>query len=420
MTDDAAPPVIDRHLPDHRRLGRELEMFATDELVGAGLPLWLPAGTTVRQELERFILDEERRAGWQHVVTPALGRRELYELSGHWAHYRDDMFPPMPDGSSELVLRPMNCPHHALVYRAAARSYRDLPLRIAELGTMYRNERSGVVGGLSRVRSMALNDGHVFCSRDELSAELASIVAMMRRAWRVLGIDVASHRLSLRGPGEKYIDDDDLWRQAEGALRAALDELEVSYVEAPGEAAFYGPKLDVQVRDPRGREETLSTVQVDFLLGRRLNLTYTDADASRQVPVVLHRSVISTMERMVACLLETHDGALPPWLSPVQVQILPVSSDDEDAAGELFRALTDDGRRAQKTSAQQTLGQRIREGERRRVPWSAIIGPRERRVGHVTVRLRGGEQLPDMSFDAFRHEVARAVAGRDVKPASRS
>ncbi len=317
--------------PDHRRLGRQLGIFASDDRCGSGLPLWLPAGATVRAEIERFVIELERRNGYQHVYTPELAKRELYERSGHWEHFHEDMYPPMQIGAEQVVLRPMNCPHHILVFAAERRSVRDLPLRIAELGTMFRYERSGVVGGLSRVRQMTLNDGHVFCLPVHLEAEIAGIVAMVEEAYRTLDIPAPRYRLSLRDDGPKYVADEELWRRSEAVVRSAFDNLRLAYEEVPGEAAFYGPKIDLQVTDPRGREETLSTVQVDFHLPGRFDLGAYDGE-NRVRPVMVHRSIVSTMERMVAHLLEVHDGALPVWLSPCQVRIIPIVDDTVDHA----------------------------------------------------------------------------------------
>lgn len=394
-------------MSDHRRLGRALGLFATDERLGAGLPIWLPRGAALRAELERFIVEQERRAGYQHVYTPVLARRELYELSGHWAHYADDMFPPMRVGDAESVLRPMICPHHALVFDAAGRSYRELPLRIAELGAMYRAERSGVVGGLSRVRAMTLNDGHVFCAPQQVSDEVVGVLEMVQRAYAALGISVHRYRLSLRGAGDKYVDDARAWGQAERMLRAALDRVGLDYEEAPGEAAFYGPKLDLQVCDPAGREETLSTVQVDLVLPRRLGLSYVGADGEPHVPVMVHRSVISTMERVVAHLIEVHDGAFPPWLAPVQVIVLPVGAPgqavrDSFAAADL-RVVLDDGDR--------TLGARVRSAQQQRIPYIAVVGQREADAGSVALRLRDGRLLDLPLADAVAH-VSDAVQAR--------
>lgn len=266
---------------DHRRLGRELALFDTDPLMGAGLPYWLPDGAVVRHTLEEYVREAERRAGYRHVYSPVLGKRELYEISGHWEHYRDDMFPPMELGAEEVVLRPSLCPHHALVYRSRARSYRELPLRIAELGAMYRSEPSGVLGGLSRVRAIHLNDAHIFCTPDQAAAEARAALGLIRRAHADLGIRAARHRLSLPGPGGKYVADPELWRRATALLEEALDGLPYEAVE--GEAAFYGPKIDVQIEDAAGRESTLSTVQIDFHQPERFGLRYLGPDGARQI-----------------------------------------------------------------------------------------------------------------------------------------
>ena len=297
-------------IPDHRRIGRQLKIFATDEVIGAGLPLWLPAGAAVRAELERFIVELERAHGYEHVYTPALAKRELYERSGHWAHYRDDMYPPMDVGAEQVVLRPMNCPHHILVFASEPRTVRDLPVRLAELGTMFRFERSGVVGGLSRVRQMTLNDGHVFCAAEQVEGEIAAILGLVDEAYRTLAIPAPVYRLSRRGRGAKYVGEAGMWERSEAMIRSALAGLHVAYEEAEGEAAFYGPKIDLQITDPQGREQTLSTIQVDFSLPSRFDLSF-QRQATREQPVMIHRSIVSTMERMVAHLLEVHNGALP-------------------------------------------------------------------------------------------------------------
>ncbi|MGC9962334.1 MAG: threonine--tRNA ligase [Acidimicrobiales bacterium] len=386
--------------PDHRRLGRQLRIFASDELCGAGLPLWLPAGAAVRGELERFVVDLERRHGYQHVYTPELAKQELYERSDHWAHYRDDMYPPMQVGAEQVVLRPMNCPHHILVYAAEPRTMRDMPVRLAELGTMFRFERSGVVGGLSRVRQMTLNDGHVFCAPGDVRAEVTAILGLVEKAYEALAIPAPSYRLSLRGPGSKYVGDPAVWAKSEAVLRTSLDDLGVAYCEAQGEAAFYGPKIDLQVTDPRGREETLSTVQVDFHLPERFALSYQDGPVSVR-PVMIHRSIVSTMERMVAHLLEVHDGALPVWLAPSQVVIMPVVTDAVDHARRLREALQTEAIRAELDDRDATLGSRVRDAQQRRVPYLAVVGRREVEDGTVAVRLRGGEQLGTLSTEAF-------------------
>ncbi|MGH2820311.1 MAG: threonine--tRNA ligase [Actinomycetota bacterium] len=405
-----------RALVDHRRLGRELELFFTDDLIGAGLPVWLPRGASVRRALEDFIVDFERRSGFVHVVTPALGKRRLYEISGHVPHFQADMFPAMEMSSEQLVLRPSNCPHHVLVYRAAARSYRELPLRIAELGDMYRNERSGVLGGLSRVRAMTLNDAHVFCAPDRVRAELASALEMIERAYAHLGITDFWYRLSLRDERrDKYAGPEASWRRAEEALRGVLDDLGRGYVEAPGEAAFYGPKIDVQVRDHLERESTLSTVQVDFHLPARFELAYVGEDGAEHRPVMVHRSVVSTMERMVAHLVEIHRGALPPWLAPVQVAVLPVAERHSGRAQELKRRLVERGGRAEVQGADRTLGARVRAARHHRVPYVVVLGDREDAHETVSLRLRDGARVADMDGDRFVALVAEVNRRRSVE-----
>jgi threonyl-tRNA synthetase len=405
-------------LPDHRRLGRELGLFTTDELLGAGFPLWLPAGAAVRAELERYIVDEERRGGYAHVATPALARRELYEVSGHWAHYADDMFPPMRVGGSDLVLRPMNCPHHVLVYRSAGRSYRELPLRIAELGAMYRAERSGVVGGLSRVRAMTLNDGHLFCAPEQVAQEVAGVLRLIRRAYGVLGIAASRYRLSLGGEGGKYVDDGALWGQAEAELRAGLALAGIEAEQTPGEAAFYGPKIDVQVRDPQGREETLSTVQVDLLLPRRFGLTYTGVDGQAHVPVMIHRSVLSTLERLVAHLIEVHGGAFPPWLAPVQAVVLPVGAPGH---AQRVRDLLIDGGVRCALDSEGTLAARVRAAQAQRIPYVLVVGAREAEAGTVALRLRDGRRLPPQPLDRVLALLGEVLHRRspDLLPSAR-
>jgi threonyl-tRNA synthetase len=397
--------------PDHRRIGRQLEIYATDESVGAGLPLWLPAGAAVRGEIERFVVDLERRHGYQHVYTPELAKRELYERSGHWAHYRDDMYPPMQIGGEQVVLRPMNCPHHILVFEAEPRSARDMPYRLAELGTMFRYERSGVVGGLSRVRQMTLNDGHVFCAADQVEAEIAAILGLVGEAYAALAIPAPTLRLSLKGSGAKYVGDPAVWTESEAMIRSALDGLGLAYDEAEGEAAFYGPKLDLQVRDPQGREETLSTIQVDFHLPARFDLWFQRGPVKER-PVMVHRSIVSSMERMVAHLLEVHDGSLPVWLAPTQVSVLPVAADGLDHATHVRDQLRRVGIRVDLDDRDATLASRIRDAEQRHVPYIAVIGRREADGDAVSVRLRGGEQLAAIDTSAFLALVSDAVASR--------
>jgi threonyl-tRNA synthetase len=400
-------------VPDHRRLGRQLKIFATDEACGAGLPLWLPAGAVVRAEIEHFIVDLERRHGYQHVYTPELAKQQLYERSGHWAHYRDDMYPPMETGTEQVVLRPMNCPHHILVYASEPRTMRDMPLRLAELGTMFRYERSGVIGGLSRARQMTLNDGHVFCAPEHVEQEIASILGLVDIAYRALAIPAPTLRLSRRGQGSKYAAGSAEWEHSEAIVRRALTRLGLGFVEAEGEAAFYGPKIDLQISDPQGREETLSTIQVDFHLPERFELVF-KRGTSEERPVIVHRSIVSTMERMVAHLLEVHNGALPAWLAPTQVVIMPVTSEVVGYARAVQTALVQGGLRAEVDDRDHTLAHRVRDAQQRRVPYIAVIGAQELETTTVSVRLRSGERPPPMSLDHFVQLVGAVAATRSV------
>jgi threonyl-tRNA synthetase len=399
---------------DHRRLGRELKLFATEPLVGAGLPLWLPDGAVIRAELERLAAEEAIRGGGRPVYTPVLAKRALFERSGHWAKFADDMFPPMRVGEEEFVLRPANCPHHALVYASEQRSYRDLPVRLAELGAMFRSELSGVLGGLSRVRQINLDDTHVFCAPEQVPGEITRAVQSVQRCYRLLGIDVARYRLSRRGSGDGYLGGDDLWAGAEHHLASALRDLGLDYEDGPGEAAFYGPKIDIQVADPAGREETLSTVQLDFNQPERFDLCYIGSDGGRHRPVMIHCGVLSGMERLVAHLIERYDGAFPPWLAPVQLVVLPVA---EQHAGQ-GRAVADRARaaglRAECDPADATLGARIRRARERRIPYIAVIGDREDASGLVALRLRDGRRLDGVGVQRLVGEVSRQVADRSA------
>jgi threonyl-tRNA synthetase len=389
---------------DHRKLGRELGLFDTDPLIGAGLPYWLPAGAAVRHALEEYLRELERRAGYQHVYSPVLGKRELYEISGHWSHYRDGMYPPMEagpmeSGGEQVVLRPSLCPHHAVLYRSRGRSYRELPLRLAELGGQYRTELSGVLGGLTRVRAMQLNDAHIFCTPDQAAAEARAALAMIRQAYAALGIEPARYRLSLPGPARpgtasKYVGDPRIWDQAAAMLAGILDDSGLPWEAGEGEAAFYGPKIDVQVADAAEREATLSTVQVDFYQPDRFGLQYTGADGARHRPVMVHRSIVGSMERAVAHLIERHGGAFPDWLAPEQLMVLPVADAQDPAAAEVVRQAVGLGLRAQVAGPDSgTLNRRIRSS--RLVPYRGG----HRRAGkpavyQIAVRLRDGRRLP--------------------------
>lgn len=390
---------------DHRKLGRSLELFDTDPMIGAGLPYWLPDGAIVRHTLEEYIRDVERRHGYKHVYSPVLGKRSLYELSGHWEHYHDDMYPPMAVGEEEMVLRPSLCPHHALIYRSRSRSYRELPLRIAEIGGMFRSEPSGVLGGLTRVRAITLNDAHIFCTLDQVAAEARAALDLIHAAYESLGISVARYRLSLPGEGAKYVADPDDWARAADILRDVLGDL--PYDAVAGEAAFYGPKIDIQIVDPAGRESTLSTIQVDFHQPAQFGLEYVDAQNTKQRPVMVHRSIIGSLERAVAHLIEQHGGAFPAWLAPVQVMVLPVSEGEVAAARKFAELCAGRGLRAE-IAYEGSLGARIRES--RLMPYQAVIGPREAAAGEVALRLRDGRHLDAQPGEQLIDHIAALVA----------
>ncbi len=380
---------------DHRKIGKDLELFTVNEMVGAGLPLWLPKGATVRRLLEDYILDMERRGGYQHVYTPDLAKVELYQRSGHWEHYHEDMFPPMQLEHEQMVLRPMNCPHHILIYKSKMRSYRDLPVRIAELGTMYRYERSGALSGLSRVRCMTLNDAHIFCMPGQIKGEFTKVMQLVEQTYRDLGITQYSYRLSLRDKAntEKYVANDEMWELAERELREAMDALGLPYKEAPGEAAFYGPKLDIQLADVMGHEETYSTIQIDFHLPNQFELGYIGADSQQHRPVMIHRAIISTMERMISYLIELYGGAFPLWLAPVQAIVLPISERQNDYAQQVYEKLVSSGVRVEIDSRSDKVNLKIREAQLQKIPYMLVVGDREAQGGLVSVRNRkSGDQ----------------------------
>jgi threonyl-tRNA synthetase len=396
---------------DHRRLGKELELFTVNEAVGAGLPLWLPKGATVRRLLEEYILEKERAAGYQHVYTPDLAKVDLYKRSGHWEHYKDSMFPPMDLETEEMVLRPMNCPHHILIYESKQRSYRDLPVRIGELGTMYRYERSGALSGLSRVRCMTLNDAHIFCTPEQIKEEFSGVMKLVEQAYRDLGITQYSYRLSLRDKAdkEKYVDNDAMWELGERVLREALDTLGLPYVPAPGEAAFYGPKLDIQLADVMGHEETYSTVQVDFHLPNQFALNYVGADGKEHRPVMIHRAIVSTMERMISYLIELYAGAFPVWLAPVQAAVLPITDRQVQYAHTVQGALEAAGIRTTLDERNEKVNLKIREAQLQKIPYMLVIGDREQQSGQVAVRNRKHGDQGAKPLAAFIADVRKVI-----------
>ncbi|PES33207.1 threonine--tRNA ligase [Bacillus cereus] len=389
---------------DHRKLGKELKLFTNSQKVGQGLPLWLPKGATIRRIIERYIVDKEASLGYDHVYTPVLGSRELYETSGHWNHYRDGMFPSMEMDNEELVLRPMNCPHHMMVYKNDIHSYRELPIRIAELGTMHRYEMSGALSGLQRVRGMTLNDAHIFVRPDQIKEELKRVVNLTLEVYKDFGLENYSFRLSYRDPADtkKYYADDEMWEKAQGMLKEAMDEMGLDYYEADGEAAFYGPKLDVQVRTALGKDETLSTVQLDFLLPERFELSYVGEDGKQHRPVVIHRGVVSTMERFVAFLIEEYKGAFPTWLAPVQVQVIPVSPQVHlDYAKKVQDELRRAGIRVELDTREEKIGYKIREAQMQKIPYMLVVGDNEVTENGVNVRKYGEQKSETIALDAF-------------------
>lgn len=400
---------------DHRTIGRDMDLFFTSQEVGSGLPVWLPNGATIRRQVERYITDKELANGYQHVYTPVLSNLNLYKTSGHWDHYREDMFPPMDMGDGEfLELRPMNCPSHIMVFKHKPRSYRELPIRIAELGMMHRYEKSGALTGLSRVREMTLNDGHTFVEPEKLEEEFKSILTMMMEVYRDFNITDYRFRLSYRDPKntEKYFDDDEMWEKSQAQLKRAMDDLGLDYYEAEGEAAFYGPKLDVQTKTALGNEETMSTIQLDFLLPERFNLTYIGADGQdNHRPVMLHRGIVGTMERFTAYLIEMYKGAFPTWLAPLQVQIIPVNLGAHGAyAEQIKKQLQDAGLRANVETKDAKMGYLIREAQTNRIPYTLVLGDSEVEGQTVTVRKYGEEKTTTMPIADFQAEILADVA----------
>lgn len=395
----------ERRERDHRKIGKDLELFTNNQLVGAGLPLWLPNGATIRREIERYIVDKEVSMGYDHVYTPVLANVDLYKTSGHWDHYQEDMFPAMKlDEDEAMVLRPMNCPHHMMIYKNKPHSYRELPIRIAELGTMHRYEASGAVSGLQRVRGMTLNDSHIFVRPDQIKEEFKRVVNTIQDVYKDFGFEDYRFRLSYRDPEDKhkYFDDDEMWEKAESMLKEASDELGLTYEEAIGEAAFYGPKLDVQVKTAMGKEETLSTAQLDFLLPERFDLTYIGQDGEQHRPVVIHRGVVSTMERFVAFLTEETKGAFPTWLAPMQVEIIPVNIDlHYDYARLLQDELKSQGVRVEIDDRNEKMGYKIREAQMKKIPYQIVVGDQEVENQEVNVRKYGSEKQESVEKDEF-------------------
>lgn len=397
---------------DHRKLGKELGLFTNSQKVGQGLPLWLPKGATIRRIVERYIVDKEVELGYDHVYTPVMGSAELYKTSGHWDHYQEDMFPVMDMDNEQLVLRPMNCPHHMMIFKNDIHSYRELPIRIAELGLMHRYEMSGALSGLQRVRGMTLNDAHIFVRPDQIKEEFKRVVELIIAVYEDFNIGEYSFRLSYRDPEdkEKYFDDDDMWEKAQSMLKEAMDDLKLDYYEAEGEAAFYGPKLDVQVKTALGKEETLSTVQLDFLLPEKFDLNYVGEDGKQHRPVVIHRGVVSTMERFVAFLIEEYKGAFPTWLAPVQVQVIPVSPDAHfDYAKQVTDKLKASGLRVEMDKRDEKIGYKIREAQMQKIPYMLVVGDNEVEAEAVNVRKYGEKKTETVPLKEFISQIQEEV-----------
>lgn len=388
---------------DHRKLGKELRIFELNKDAGQGLAIWLPNGYTVRKVLEDYVYKLERKAGYLHVNTPVLGTKKLYEISGHWDHYRDNMFPVMKRDDEEFVLRPMSCPHHMIVYKSDLRSYRDLPIRLAEIVTMHRYEASGSLSGLERVRAMTLTDSHIFVREDQIKEEALAAYNLILTAIKDLGLEIDYVELALRDDQKgKFHDNDDLWNLAEKMLKELLDEEGIEYTTVKGEAAFYGPKIDIQVRTAMDHVITMSTVQLDFLLPERFDLTYIGADGEKHRPVVIHRGLISTWERLMSILLEQYKGAFPTWLAPTQVKIIPVNNEAHLAYAEKINALfIDEDFRSELDKREEKLGYKIREAQKSKIPYQIVIGDQEVENNTVTYRKYGEKEQVTLPLDAF-------------------
>ena len=389
---------------DHRKIGKNLEIFMSHDLVGKGMPLWLPNGAIIRKELENYIYKKEQKLGYKHVYTPCVGTVNLYKTSGHWDHYKENMFPMMKVDEEEFVLRPMNCPHHMLIYANDLHSYRDLPIRIGEFATDFRYEASGAVKGLERVRCMCQNDAHLFVTPEQIGEEFKKVVSLILDVYRDFGIKDYKFRLSLRDKEdkEKYFDDDKMWDEAENKLREVLNEFGIEYYEAVGEAAFYGPKLDVEVKPAIGPEVTLSTCQLDFLLPRRFELSYIDKDGTKQIPVVLHRAIFGTFDRFTAFILEETKGILPLWLSPVQVNVIPVNNEYHlEYASKVKDLLEQNNLRVELDSREEKLSYKMRESQTRKIPYTLVIGDKERDNNQVSYRLHGSNETKTIDLNDF-------------------
>ncbi len=404
--------IEEAKMRDHRKIGKDLNIFMQHDLVGKGMPLWLPNGAIVRRQLENYIYEKEQALGYQHVYTPCVGTVDLYKTSGHWDHYKENMFPSMKVDDEEFVLRPMNCPHHMLVYGNELHSYRDLPVRIGEFATDFRYEASGAVKGLERVRCMCQNDAHLFVTKEQIGEEFKKVVSLILDVYRDFGLKNYTFRLSLRDPmdKEKYFDDDAMWNEAENKLREVLNDLGVEYFEAIGEAAFYGPKLDVEVKPAVGSEVTLSTCQLDFLLPRRFDLSFINKNGEKEVPVVLHRAIFGTFDRFTAFLLEETKGILPFWLAPVEVNIIPVSTEHHlDYCNKIRDMLRENHIRCEVDARNEKLGYKMRESQMKKIPHTIVIGDNEVSNNSINYRNYGSNETNEISLDEYKELVLNLI-----------
>ena len=399
---------------DHRKIGKELDIFMTHELVGSGLPMYLPDGATIRRILERYIQDKEIELGYKHVYTPSLANVDLYKTSGHWDHYKEDMFPVMKMDNEEMVLRPMNCPHHMLIYKNKLHSYRDLPIRIGELAHDFRYEASGSVCGLERVREMCQNDAHLFVTPEQIQSEISEVVKLILAVYEDFGFENYSFRLSLRDKNDKhkYFDDDEMWESAETQLRDTLNALNLDFYEAEGEAAFYGPKLDVQIKSALGHDVTISTCQLDFLLPERFKLTYIGEDGKEHRPVVIHRAILGSSDRFMAFLIEETKGALPLWLAPVQAKVLPISDSQLEYAKKIEEKYRKAGIRIEVDDRNEKIGYKIREAQLRKIPYMLVVGDKEVEANTISVRSRKDGDLGAIDNDEFLSKMEEEIKNK--------
>ena len=403
---------------DHRKIGKDLDLFMSDDLVGRGLPMFLPNGYIIWQELENYIKEKERKLGYLHVLTPCVGNVELYKTSGHWDHYKENMFPAMELDGEAFVLRPMNCPHHMMIYSNKLHSYKDLPIRIGEIAHDFRYEASGAVKGIERGRHFCQNDAHLFVTPDQIKSEFKSVVDLIFDVYKDFGIKDYRCVLSLRDPEdkEKYHPDDEMWNKAENELREVLNELGIKYTEEIGEAAFYGPKLDVNVKPAVGAEYTLSTCQLDFCLPAKFNLKYIDENGERKTPVVLHRAILGSLDRFMAYILEETKGALPVWLAPVQVNIIPVNNEYHlEYAKKIEKMLEEANIRVKLDDRNEKLTYKMRESQTKKVPYTIIIGDKERDANTVTVRLHGTTENITLDKDEFLSKIKETIQNKNIK-----